>query len=543
MPHAVPDGSASRLMPRWEDAHPWLVSAIVVVSLGARNVKWVTLTDVLIVLGEMWLAVTATFLVLWLIRRSARHAALLTSWLCLLGSYYGVAFDVLTRPSWANSDVLRHGVLLALGIGVSAVIWRLTGDLKPFCRFLSLTTTIAATSFALSFGHSLAREPRSKLEQITSAFPAGTAADASQPDVYYIILDAYARGDVFQKYYSFDNSEFLNGLRQRGFYIADKSCTNYPGTLYSLPSSLNMRYHGSRDGIQSFKPLAEMVRAHEVGLRLRERGYKLVHFNTHFMSTACSDIAHFTFGEQSVYPAGCRMLTLHMIGHSALRFVNGGERAIYAAEHRRALEQLREVPKLPGPKFTFFHLVAPHPPYVLDRDGNAKWNIDQDDRSSYVDQVVYINREITRAVDAILANSAVPPVIIIQSDHGPGYFAPPTDLADSAGDVYVQERIPILNAYLVPETMRDKLYPTITPVNSFRLLLTECFGYNYPPLPDRHFMFLSEAMAKFVEVTSRVHDGLPDLDLARPRPGQKFIATEDEAAAALLPAMIPAAEK
>src|SRR5690606_20870239 len=62
------------------------------------------------------------------------------------------------------------------------------------------------------------------------------------PDVYYIILDGYPRADILAERYGYDNSEFLEGLESRGFYIADGSHSNYGQTILSLTSSLNMDY-------------------------------------------------------------------------------------------------------------------------------------------------------------------------------------------------------------------------------------------------------------------------------------------------------------
>ncbi|MBC7815356.1 MAG: hypothetical protein IAG10_00490, partial [Planctomycetaceae bacterium] len=313
-------------MPKWEDAHPWLLSATVIMLLGSQNSKWLMLSDVLAVLVQTLLAVTIGFLGLLLLRRSARHAALMTSWIALLGFYYGVLFDELGKLPAGGGAALRHGVLIAIGVGVAAVIWNLTGELKKLSAFLSLTMTITVTVFSAKFGMFLANEPRSEWSELAKTSPAQTEAapeDAQRPDIYYIILDGYGRNDVLQKYYDFDNSEFLDSLRQRGFYVADKSCTNFTATAFSLSSSLNMRYHESYSSLRGYKTLAEMSRDHDVGRCLRERGYKLVHFNTRYPGSSCSDIAHVSLGEPSTWlPAGSRLFMLTLIRHSAIRFIN-----------------------------------------------------------------------------------------------------------------------------------------------------------------------------------------------------------------------------
>jgi hypothetical protein len=48
------------------------------------------------------------------------------------------------------------------------------------------------------------------------------------------------------------------------------------------------------------------------------------------------------------------------------------------------------------------------------------------------------------------------------------------------------------------------LYPSISPVNSFRVLFNLYFGANFPLLPDRHFVFKRGQLYRFVDVTSRL---------------------------------------
>jgi hypothetical protein len=74
------------------------------------------------------------------------------------------------------------------------------------------------------------------------------------------------------------------------------------------------------------------------------------------------------------------------------------------------------------------------------------------------------------AVDMILAESDVPPIIILQGDHGP--WLQPND-----------KRMWILAAMYFPGH-KDQLYRTITPVNIFRLVFNSYFGGKYERLPD-----------------------------------------------------------
>ncbi len=72
------------------------------------------------------------------------------------------------------------------------------------------------------------------------------------------------------------------------------------------------------------------------------------------------------------------------------------------------------------------------------------------------------------ALEEILASSDIPPIIVMHGDHG---------LRD-------ENRLQILNAYYLPAGGRKALYPTISPVNSFRVVFNECFGTRFELLPD-----------------------------------------------------------
>lgn len=58
--------------------------------------------------------------------------------------------------------------------------------------------------------------------------------------------------------------------------------------------------------------------------------------------------------------------------------------------------------------------------------------------------------------------------------------------------MHFQERMPILNAYYLPKDGDKYLYPDITPVNSFRLILDLYFGGDYGLLDDQYYFTFYE---------------------------------------------------
>jgi hypothetical protein len=148
------------------------------------------------------------------------------------------------------------------------------------------------------------------------------------------------------------------------------------------------------------------------------------------------------------------------------------------------LDQLPSIAAGRGPKLVFVHIVAPHSPYVFGPNGehifftgvggppaetvpgqvHPYWE-------AYAGQTAHLNTLVLEAVRGILARSSTPPIIVIQGDHG--YVGSPPDA-----------KAPILNAYYLPEGGDELIYDEITPVNTFRLILTRYFGGDYPLLED-----------------------------------------------------------
>ena len=141
------------------------------------------------------------------------------------------------------------------------------------------------------------------------------------------------------------------------------------------------------------------------------------------------------------------------------------------------LEQLDQVPHLKGPKFVFVHLVIPHPPFVFGPTGGpraaAQPGLTRTEQSAvfYRDQAIYISSRIMEIVPKLIANSARPPIIVIQGDHGP---------TSPSGS---HERMQILNAYFLPG-VDAQIEPTITPVNTFRIIFNTYFGQNLEMLEN-----------------------------------------------------------
>jgi hypothetical protein len=183
---------------------------------------------------------------------------------------------------------------------------------------------------------------------------------------------------------------------------------------------------------------------------------------------------------------------------------------------RAAFVNLETVPDLESPKLVFAHIVAPHGPYLFDAQGNAldpsgPFTFAEDPALSglpetvlkYRGQAIFVSGKVQEVVELILERSATPPVIIIQGDHGAGVG----EEYRSIDDPGVPQRAAILNAYFLPYGCDRYLYPTITPVNTFRIVLNCYFGGAYPLLDDITYLSSRPNVEgyDFISVNDRLH--------------------------------------
>ncbi|HLA44459.1 MAG TPA: hypothetical protein VJZ27_13535, partial [Aggregatilineales bacterium] len=98
----------------------------------------------------------------------------------------------------------------------------------------------------------------------------------------------------------------------------------------------------------------------------------------------------------------------------------------------------------------------------------------------------------------IIENSDQPPIIVLQSDHGPD-----PDVDWGLEEHFLRQRLPNLSAYHLPNGGEEAVYPSITPVNIFRAILNYYFAAGLPLLEDRSFYsnWYTNAFYDFTEVT------------------------------------------
>jgi hypothetical protein len=460
-------------------------------------------------------------LVLWVIYRpvmgSWRKSAIVASATLVLFFSYGHIYQLIEDKFILGFNIGRHRFLIPLFVLmlVFIIVWTIrrkdlpgiTAALNIIGLLVLILPAYQIISYEIKTSPLLAGTPQENLlAQVTDLQnPSGNQA----PDIYYIILDTYTRADTLSTYFTYDNSSFLTSLESHGFYIADCSQSNYSYTALSLASSLNFNYLNTLNPnltstVTDETDIYPYLFNNSVVYTLRQLGYQFVAFESGYSPTEFTNADTYysqesdllgIFWEDGINPfeamqlnTSAGMFIYELSPHFPARVQQFLSLDTAYVVHRNrilyTLNRLERIASLPGPKFVFVHILAPHNPFVFGPNGEyierkTPFTLN-DDRdvvtledyiAGYDDQVTYLNQRVLSIIEQLITGSAVPPVIILQGDHGvprlPGW-----------NDT-------ILNAYFLPGGGENLLYQGISPVNSFRVVFDQYFGGQLPLLPDQ----------------------------------------------------------
>ena len=466
-----------------------------------------TLASVLFVLG----AFAASYLLL----RDQTKAALATTLLSILFFSYGHVYQLLEASPILGISLGRHRYLAPLYLAVLAgglwlILWRfkVPGSITPALNVAGLVLLAFPLIQIAQFEARLSRGTQAAGDLASSAQALSAPADSPLPDVYYIVLDTYARHDIMQRELRFDNTPFLDDLRHLGFVVAECSRSNYGSTDPSLVSALNLAYLPEIRNTLLERGVAGddtsvLIKHSVVRDSLETLGYKTVAFDTTYEWTRLTDADYYlgpgrdrldvqALGPFEVmYAKSTALLLLMDARQKYLEPSVGISNHPYRGHIEVQLLILDELPRvatLPEPTFTFAHILIPHVPYVFDADGGIRTDpgfygggmagpINHEYfREGYVGEIQFVNRRLVQILTSILAESPTPPIVVIQGDHG---------FWGAGGD---SGKLSILNAYYLPDGRGNSIYSDITPVNTFRLVFDLYFGTSYGLLDDLSYL-------------------------------------------------------
>jgi len=439
------------------------------------------------------------------------RASLATSVVLILFFSYGHLTRLLVDrfDPTLNKSIQQGLYLIQFGILIFTLPWirqRLVdaknwlGSLNVIALVLILFPVIQIASFSFGIATNSDKPMATSTPELVTESSQGTPAinplptsanPGRYPDVYLIVLDGYSRADTLEAL-GYDNSEFLNTLEEMGFYVAGCSRTTYRHTLLSMSSTFSMDYlwkviPNTGVGDKNAAPLYEALIHNPVRSGFEQRGYTIVGFQTGYQWDQWTDADYYltlkddTANDETASSSITPFEYIFLRNTAIYPFIENSTLAAqrFYSHYRQVNFTLDELPKIVssihGPKFVYAHIMSPHTPYIFLPDGSLNmdsryYNTETGTPSNlgleiegYINNIKYLNSRVPGILSDIIRNSEIPPIIVIQGDHG--YVLP-------------ERRFNNLMAFYFPNGGNASLYPTISPVNTFRLISNLYFGTN-----------------------------------------------------------------
>ena len=142
-------------------------------------------------------------------------------------------------PSLAEFHLVvpLFGLFVALSF---IVLWKVKGDLAILHGAMNASSIIFVLWSLFPFvkgAYATSIPEQGSAIVLNRTAGVGIARD---PDIYYLLLDAYTAQKSLARFWGFDNADFLAALKRRDFFVADDSRSRYITTVQSMASTLNM---------------------------------------------------------------------------------------------------------------------------------------------------------------------------------------------------------------------------------------------------------------------------------------------------------------
>lgn len=490
---------------------PWYVALVglyPVLSLYAHNVQVVSPVLALRALVAVPAGAVLLWLVAWLLRRDLHRSAMMSAviTLALFGWGHFVRMAVPANLIFYKTRFFA-GYAGALAVFV-LYLWRRKAGFASWTAALNVAGMVLVALPIVSIlrsptFYSNIRAECQALRPSEAPREAPAGGSPTDPDIYFIVLDAYPRRDVLSDHYGFVNDEFLGWLESNGFSVAHSSRSNYSKSLWSLASCFNMQYLDEllpdqhADDV-NLHPLLAAFRHNQLFALLRERGYAIVAFATGFDYLELDRDAD-VYLSPGMAGNEFEVMLLQMTPIPRMMAQLSGSEYQFEQHRQRIRFTFDQLAAFPSrvrtqPVFVYAHVVAPHEPIVFGAGGEPvcledvfilgagrpDWISPRAYAEAYVEQVKYVNRQTIQALARILEVSRRDAVLAVVSDHG--LLNPPNGDARLQVKNLITLRIPPQKGTAEPAARVTSL------VNLFPHILNSCFGFSLPFREEKSFL-------------------------------------------------------
>ena len=523
--------------------HPFLVGIFPILIIYSQNIGRVEITElflpVIIIVG---LTIGLYYFLKLILKNENKSAIIVTLILIMLFSY-GHIYYLLSDVMIDEFDIGQNRYLipafgLVLGISIFFIIRarRVFDNATSILNVISIVFIIVAISNVALVGAEITscdkcsnQEFFYEARDFTDYFEShefSISENQELPDVYYLILDEYARNDALIEYHNFSNHELTEFLEKKGFHIAKNSFANYPMSVQSIPAIMNMDYINFLADeigteVRNYKPLNGknygLYPNNMVIKNFKEMDYKIITFNTFALHLHENPLADKTFCHRDKFLLDNRLADVlartSIFGYYIERWAEGELRQATLC----AFENFGNAGNVfDEPVFVWAHVMLPHPPWIFGPNGeeitpgkpllitdnpefrDSGW----EPKRQYIQQVQFANKKTIEVVENILENNRNA-IIIIQGDHGTAWET--NWMEPSKEDAW--QRLRNFDAIYFPDKdKRDLLLDDRTLVNTFRTVFNAYYESNYELLENKMYWGWNAKPYYFEEMTQYLRE-------------------------------------
>lgn len=437
---------------------PVLVATFIIVATFANNAHALEWNQIWIPLGIAIIPIFPIWFILWIIKDLRFISATATMIVTIVILLYGlVPFEVFYRG-------LAPILIMQVSIILVALFHK---HVKKSLQFITLALVICiASSFGLA-QYNMGTETKAMAqEQATRQY------NTNLPNIYFIVPDRFTSHEALLEC-GYDNTEFINQLKESSFYVRDNALSKDPlkigittkgishttRTLRFLSSvfsdgeeiPLGIEYNKASQKVKYSTSIQEYIKLgydyHNIGSWYPETKTSglttnnYVYDATSISETIYSNIFAVTIIDRSVWKY---LYVTPLISHG-MHIKAESNRQLYQFDSMKSLAN-----KGSNSQFGFMHLISPHPPFVWAADGKLQTNTELGTIELYVEQTKYIEVLLIDTIEYIQQNDK-DAIIIVQADEGMCFAKDPVtqELSNTQfNGILVAWKLPVNNSEL-----------------------------------------------------------------------------------------------
>lgn len=450
------------------------------------------------------------FLISYFLYRNRLKAGLMALALLLVFLFFGKLHDTMKGirlPAFFLSYTFVLPFLLFVFILLARTLKRSEKPLKANFYFNILFIVLVTMELGSACWHLLSGDLKKKNLATTSVtLPVTSLPDSLKPDIFFIVFDEYTSSRSLQKYLSFDNHLLDSALLADQFFIADSAHSNYNSTPFSLGSTFNLEF--LTGNFEHQRPVPQVMLQAEYSFTqsfiprfLKSQGYTIHNLGILDLDKAPAPQPRFfqeeyqsAFYEETLWNRLDRDIGWNIRVRFPQKLLIKPTQERQAATLKNNQENINRILTELGsssrqPKFVYGHIFMPHRPYIVNQHGELNRIYDNYEAYSrdslYLQQLQFCNKWIQSLATASNKKSVRPRVVIIEGDHG---------YRDADDEKMIREReLMNLSAFYFSDHDYSTLYKSITPINTFRVVLNKYFNSRLPLVNDSTVLLISNS--------------------------------------------------